>query len=122
LEFIIKSSCCLRRNNFFLNNRSNSITSSNLLDVDALVLGAYKDGSLSETASKELPEKVRKSITQLLQCSGSKGKLGEARFIYGIEGFPSKIAVIGLGNKPKNLKDSLEKARVAVKFNLSFVT
>ncbi|RIA97471.1 cytosol aminopeptidase family, catalytic domain-containing protein [Glomus cerebriforme] len=93
--------------------RFNSTMSNKLSDFDALVLGTYKDGSLSETASKEISNNVQQAIKQQLQCAGVKGKLGEVRVLYGIEGLPSKIAVVGLGTKPENIKDSLDKARVA---------
>ena len=88
-----------------------------LSGFDALVLGTYKDGSLLETASKEIPEKVQQIIKQQLQCSGLKGKLGEIRVLYGIEGLPPKVALVSLGTKkdsPQDLKDSLDRARVAV--------
>ncbi|POG78873.1 leucine aminopeptidase [Rhizophagus irregularis DAOM 181602=DAOM 197198] len=91
--------------------------SNNLSSFDALVLGVYKDGSFSETASKKITEKIRQTIKQQLQCAGVKGKLGEVRVLYGIgseEGLPSQIAVVGLGTKPENERDSLEKARAAV--------
>lgn len=91
--------------------------SDNLSSFDALVLGVYKDGSFSETATKKITEKIRQTIKQQLQCAGVKGKLGEVRVLYGIgseEGLPSQIAVVGLGTKPENERDSLEKARVAV--------
>uniref|UniRef100_A0A1D1ZLX9 Cytosol aminopeptidase n=1 Tax=Anthurium amnicola TaxID=1678845 RepID=A0A1D1ZLX9_9ARAE len=87
--------------------------SNKLSDFDGLVLGAYKDGSLSDTASKEIPTNVQEIIKQQLQYSSSKGGLGEVRVLYGIEGLPSKIAVVGLGTKPESPKDSLNKARVA---------
>ncbi|RGB38772.1 cytosol aminopeptidase family, catalytic domain-containing protein [Rhizophagus diaphanus] len=90
--------------------------SNNLSSFDALVLGVYKDGSFSETATKKITEKIRQTIKQQLQCAGVKGKLGEVRVLYGIgseEGLPSQIAVVGLGTKPENERDSLEKARVA---------
>ena len=88
--------------------------SNDLSGFDALVLGAYEDGSLSEAASKEIPEKVQQTIKSQLKCAGAKGELGEVRILYGIEGLPSKIAIIGLGDKPEDLRDSLNKARVAV--------
>ncbi|CAI2187855.1 18907_t:CDS:2, partial [Funneliformis geosporum] len=83
---------------------------------DAIILGAYKDGSLSEAASKEISEKVQQNIKQQLQYAGAKGKLGEVRVLYGVgseEGLPTKIAVVGLGTKKESLRDSLDKARVA---------
>ena len=118
-----RKNTCLKKNIF--SNRINchrffSVVSNKISGFDAIVLGAYKDGSLSETASKEISEKVQQTIKQQLQYSGVKGKLGEVRVLYGIgseEGLPSKIAVVGLGTKkdsPENLKDSLDKARVAV--------
>jgi hypothetical protein len=90
--------------------------SNNLSSFDALVLGVYKDGSFSETASKKITEKIQQTIKQQLQYAGVKGKLGEIRVLYGVgsEDLPSQIAVVGLGTKPENLRDSLEKARVAV--------
>ncbi|EXX69642.1 leucine aminopeptidase [Rhizophagus irregularis DAOM 181602=DAOM 197198] len=105
----------------FFNNinhyRFNSTTMSNkLANFDGLVLGVYKDGSLSESASKEVSNNVQQTIKQQLQCAGVKGKLGEVRVLYGIgreEGLPSKIAVVNLGPKSESLKESLNKARVA---------
>ncbi|PKY43872.1 hypothetical protein RhiirA4_511503 [Rhizophagus irregularis] len=91
-------------------------STNKLSDFDGLVLGTYKDGSLSEIASKEISNNIQQTIKQQLQCAGVKGKLGEVRVLYGIgkeEGLPSKIAIVSLGTKPENLKDSLNKARVA---------
>ncbi|CAG8648126.1 2709_t:CDS:2, partial [Funneliformis mosseae] len=94
-------------------------TNNKYSGFDAIVLGAYKDGSLSEVASKEISEKVQTNIKQQLQYAGAKGKLGEVRVLYGVgseEGLPSKMAVVGLGTKkdsPEELRDSLDKARVA---------
>ncbi|GES94588.1 leucine aminopeptidase [Rhizophagus clarus] len=85
-------------------------------NFDGLVLGAYKDGSLSESASKEISNNVQQSIKQQLQCAGVEGNLGEVRVLYGIgkeDGLPSKIAVVSLGTKSESLKDSLNKARFA---------
>ncbi|CAB4426748.1 unnamed protein product [Rhizophagus irregularis] len=90
--------------------------SNKLANFDGLVLGVYKDGSLSESASKEVSNNVQQTIKQQLQCAGVKGKLGEVRVLYGIgreEGLPSKIAVVNLGPKSESLKESLNKARVA---------
>ena|SRR5438045_3988622 len=92
--------------------------STKLSGFDALILGVFKDGSLSETASKEISSNVQEIIKKQLQCAGVKGNLGEVRVLYGIEGLPPRTAIVGLGTKPKNQIDSLEKARVAVLFKL----
>ena len=66
---------------------------------------------------KQIQGNYQQTIKQQLQCAGVKGKLSELRILYGIgneEGFLPQIAVIGLGNKPEDLRDSLEKAYVAV--------
>jgi hypothetical protein len=116
----IKLSCYLGKQVYFFNNincyRFNSTTMSNkLANFDGLVLGVYKDGSLSESVSKEISDNAQQTIKQLLQCAGVKGKLGEVRVLYGIEeGLPSKVAVVNLGTKSESLKESLNKARVAV--------
>ncbi|GES94587.1 leucine aminopeptidase [Rhizophagus clarus] len=87
---------------------------SNKLDnFDGLVLGIYKDGSLSESASKEISDNLQQIIKQQLQFAGVKGKTGEVRILYGISGLPSKTAVVNLGLRSESLKDSLSKARVA---------
>jgi hypothetical protein len=121
----LKSSYYLGRKVLFFNNinhyRFNSATmsTSKLTNFDGLVLGSYKDGSLSEATSKELSNNVQQTIKQQLQCAGVKGDLSEVRVLYGIgkeEGLPSKIAVVSLGTKSENLKESLNKARVAVYF------
>ncbi|POG79669.1 hypothetical protein GLOIN_2v1524886 [Rhizophagus irregularis DAOM 181602=DAOM 197198] len=119
----LKSSYYLRRQILFFNhinhnhiNHYRFNSTNKLSDFDGLVLGTYKDGSLSEIASKEISNNIQQTIKQQLQCAGVKGKLGEVRVLYGIgkeEGLPSKIAIVSLGTKSENLKDSLNKARVA---------
>ncbi|CAB5377204.1 unnamed protein product [Rhizophagus irregularis] len=124
----LKSSYYLRRQILFFNHINHNHINHNhinhyrfnstnkLSDFDGLVLGTYKDGSLSEIASKEISNNIQQTIKQQLQCAGVKGKLGEVRVLYGIgkeEGLPSKIAIVSLGTKSENLKDSLNKARVA---------
>src|SRR3954447_23823447 len=102
----IKSSYYLGRQVLFLNyinhHRFNSTMSTKLSGFDALVLGSFKDGSLSETASKEISNNVQENIKKQLQCAGVKGNLGEVRVLYGIEGLPPKTAIAGLGTKPEN--------------------
>jgi hypothetical protein len=92
--------------------------STNLSGFDALILGVFNDGSLSEPASKGIPNNIQEIIKKQLQCADVKGKLCEVRVLYGIEGLPSKTAIVGLGTKPKNPNESLEKTRAAVNFKI----
>ncbi|CAG8467786.1 4562_t:CDS:2 [Ambispora leptoticha] len=92
-------------------------------DYDALVLGAYKDGSFAETITKEIPSSTQETIRQNLKLSNAKGKFGEVRVFYGIaeesSNVPKQIAVVGLGKKSSDekgevdLSEALEKARHA---------
>ncbi|RIB09118.1 cytosol aminopeptidase [Gigaspora rosea] len=93
-----------------------------LSEFDAIVLGSYKDGALTDNASKEIPENIQKKIQEQLRCSGLKGKLGEVRMFYGLgendENIPKKIAVVGLGInkdfKQSHVSEALEITRKAV--------
>ncbi|CAG8698018.1 4503_t:CDS:2 [Dentiscutata erythropus] len=93
-----------------------------LSEFDALVLGSYKDGTLTDTATNEIPESIRTSIQEQLRFSGLKGKLGEIRMFYGLggndENIPKKIAVVSLGiNKDfeqSRVPEALEITRKAV--------
>ncbi|RHZ45266.1 hypothetical protein Glove_682g36 [Diversispora epigaea] len=102
-----------------LNNNNNIRNNSSLSNFDGVVFGAYKDGSLTNSVSKLIPENLQKNIQEQLQFSGIKGKLGEIRLFYGIGGsedIPKKIAVVGLGtNKNNNDEEfqALERARKA---------
>ncbi|CAG8520255.1 5807_t:CDS:2, partial [Scutellospora calospora] len=105
--------------------RFNSTMSSqrpSLCDFDALVLGSYKDGSLTDTAAKEIPEGLQRNIRDQLQFSGLKGKLGEVRMFYGLGGddvnIPKKIAVVALGinkscEQSHDVSEALEISRKA---------
>ncbi|CAG8542151.1 5786_t:CDS:2 [Ambispora gerdemannii] len=105
-------------NRFFSTTKARHATT----EYDALVLGAYKDGSFAETATKEIPLTTQEAIRQRLKLSNAKGKIGEVRVFYGVEGeassVPKQIAVVGLGKKSSekgevDLSEALEKARHA---------
>ncbi|CAG8829564.1 4187_t:CDS:1, partial [Cetraspora pellucida] len=96
--------------------------SRTLSDFDALVLGSYKDGSLTDTAAKEIPENLQRNIQEQFQYSGLKGKLGEVRMFYGLGGddanIPKKIAVVALGinkgsEQSHDVSEALEITRKA---------
>ncbi|CAG8443211.1 7211_t:CDS:10 [Diversispora eburnea] len=83
---------------------------SSLSKFDAVVFGAYKDGSLTDSAAKLIPETLQQKIKEQLQFSGIKGKLGETKLFYNIGGedIPKKIAVVGLGTHKNNVEEEFE--------------
>ncbi|RHZ63720.1 hypothetical protein Glove_328g18 [Diversispora epigaea] len=89
---------------------SEKMNISSLSKFDAVVLGSYKDGSLTDSAAKLIPENLQQKIKEQLQFSGIKGKLGETRLFYDIGGedIPKKIAVVGLGTHKNNIEEEFE--------------
>ena len=116
------------------NNNNNNTTNLKLSEFDGIVLGVFKDGTLSQTiGSNKLPEKFQQIIEKKLKHYGcSKGRLGECKLLYGFDGidddvavdnnFPKNIAIVGLGkrrdftklNNDQELYEALEIARNAV--------
>ncbi|CAG8626604.1 944_t:CDS:2 [Acaulospora morrowiae] len=97
-----------------------SSTSSDpiLSSFDAILLGVYKDGSLTDTTAEVIPKDLQQTIKEKLRFSDAKGKLGETRLFYGLggENFPKKIAVVNLGvdkNADEEEFEVLERARKA---------
>jgi len=68
-------------------NANSNETGLNLSEFDGIVLGIFKDGTLSQTiGSNKLPEKFQQIIKKKLEHYGcSKGKLGECKLLYGID-------------------------------------
>ncbi|CAJ0838875.1 17168_t:CDS:2 [Entrophospora sp. SA101] len=106
----------------------------NLSKFDGIVLGVFKDGTLSQTiGSNKLPGKFQQTIKKKLEYYGcSKGNLGECKLLYGIDkinddaavdvdsgnSFPKKIAIVGLGKRrdfknPSNDQELCEALEIA---------
>ncbi|CAH1770404.1 11316_t:CDS:2, partial [Entrophospora sp. SA101] len=90
----------------------------NLSKFDGIVLGVFKDGTLSQTiGSNKLPGKFQQTIKKKLEYYGcSKGNLGECK-LFG-NSFPKKIAIVGLGKRrdfknPSNDQELCEALEIA---------
>jgi hypothetical protein len=101
---------------FFRDRRCFSITSSHFSSFDGLVLGVYKDGALTETTKNDIPNTIKEAINNNLKLSGTKGKFGEVRTMYGLEGLANQVALVTLQKKTdkEELTKALENARMAV--------
>lgn len=80
--------------------------------ADGLVLGYFKDLTLTPSSS-QLPAESVKKLENLLKVSGAQGKAGESRIFFGVEGLPPKVALVSFGNKDTELLVKLENARKA---------
>ncbi|CAG8643213.1 8962_t:CDS:1, partial [Paraglomus occultum] len=96
--------------------RALSITTTRFSNFDGLVLGVYKDGSLSEASANDIPSATKEAIQNQLKLSKTKGKFGEVRTLYGLEGLADQVALVSLKEKDdkQELSKALEKARKAV--------